>query len=137
VGVGGFKSAFARGEPLADFIVRFRPGVDGVAATERLNALADDFDLHPQPWYDDPSARLGTATKKALERLFGWCIERELLPGGAIYWWKEITGPTRYPADCESLIESMGLTQPGADDDGQWYEWPEEQADGDGRAAKG
>jgi hypothetical protein len=119
VGTEGFKSAFANGEPLADVTVVFRPGVDGVAATERLNALADDFDLHPRPYYDDPRLRIGTATKTALERLFGWRVVRAHLPGGGGYWWETVTEPSRYPEGCEALIESMGLSQPGADDDGQ------------------
>ncbi|HEY2584434.1 MAG TPA: hypothetical protein VGI81_01570 [Tepidisphaeraceae bacterium] len=137
MGVDGFKTAFARGEPLADVTVVFRPGVDGVAATQRLNALADDFDLHPSPYYNDPRMRLGTATKMALQRLFGWRIQRAPLPGGAGYWWTTVTEPSRYPDGCESLIERMGLSQPGADDDGQWLEWPEEQAAGDGDATAG
>jgi len=135
VGVDGFKSAFARGEPLADVTVVFRSGVDGVAATERLNALADDFDLHPQPWYDNPRMRIGTSTKKALEQLFGWRIERTPLPGGAGYWWTTVMGPSRYPQGCDSLIERMDLSQPGADDHGQWFEWSEAPAAGNGGPA--
>jgi hypothetical protein len=132
VGAAGFKSAFERGEPLADVEVTFRPGVDAVAATERLNALADDFDLHPRPHYRD-GTRIGSATKRALERLFGWQIVRAPLPGGTSYWWKTLTEPHRYPDGCEALIESMGLDQPGADDDGQWYDWPEDSPRGDDR----
>jgi hypothetical protein len=91
-----------------------------------LNALADDFDLWPRPWCDDPRMRRGTASKNALERLFGWLIERAPLPGGAGYWWVTVREPSRYPEGCGTLIESMGLSQPGADDDGQWFEWAEE-----------
>ena len=131
MGTEGFKSACASGEPLADVTLVFHPGVDGIAATARLNALADDFDLHRRPCYDDPRLRAGTATKQALERLFGWRIVRAPLPGARGYWWETVTEPNRYPDGVESLIESMGLSQPGADDDGQWYEWPEDLADGD------
>lgn len=136
MGTEGFKAAFVCGEPLADVTVVFRPGVDGVAATKQLNALADDFDLHPRPYYDDPRLRIGTATKKALDRLFGWRIVRAPLPGGASYWWVTVAEPSRYPDGCESLIESMGLSQPGADDDGQWYEWPEDSGAGGSAAAR-
>jgi len=137
VGTDGFKSASESGEPLADVSITFRPGVDGVAATERINAFADDFDLHRRPHYDDPRSRIGTATKKALERLFGWRIVRAPVPRGAGYWWETVTKPSRYPDGWESLIESMGLSQPGADDDGQWYEWPEDSTAGDdGSAAR-
>src|SRR5689334_16583211 len=92
---------------------------------EPINSIADDFDLHPRPWYDDPRLRIGTATKAALERLFGWRIERfPREPGHARYGWETVTPPSRYPPGVAELIESMGLDQPGADDDGQWYEWP-------------
>jgi hypothetical protein len=128
MGTADFQVALIRGEPLADVVVKFRAGVDGVSATVRLNSLADDFDLYPRPWYDDPGSRIGTATRHALERMFGWKLRRVKLPGQSsanpIYWWEEIAPPTRYPQGAQEFIESLGLSQPGADDDGQWYEYP-------------
>lgn len=129
------QSALARGEPLADVTIVFRPEVDDIAATERLNALAGDFHLHPEPHYGNRRVRLGIATKKALERLFGWRIERAPLPGGAGYWWTTTTEPSRYPDGCDALVESMDLSQPGACDNGQWFEWPGEGTDSDESAA--
>ena len=124
MGTSGFQAALLRGEPLADFTVVFRVGVDAVSATERINALANDFDLFPKPWYDDPRLRAGSATRDALERMFGWRLRRSPGPGNNLgFMWEEVTRPTCYPPGLEALIERMGLTQPGRDDDGQWYEY--------------
>ena len=127
MGTAGFQTALFRGEPLADVVVAFRAGVDGVSATERINALADDFDLHPRPHYGDPRRRLGTGTREALGRLFGWWLRRATVPGQPhaqpIFWWEEVAPPGRCPPGLEGVIESIGLTQPGADDDGQWYDY--------------
>ena len=124
MGTAAFQPAIDRGEPLADVSITFREGVDYVAATASINSLTEDFDLHPPPYYDNPRWRIGTSTKPALERLFGWRIERAKPPGYPCYIWVEIAPPARYPPGLEKLIENMGLSQPGADDDGQPYEWP-------------
>jgi hypothetical protein len=125
MGVAGLHRAISRGEPLTDVSVTFHEGVDGELATKQINSLADVFDLYPKPWYDDPRSRIGSATREALERMFGWCLRRVLVPNRTTdFWWEVITPPTRYPAGLENLIETMGLAQPGADDDGQWYEYP-------------
>jgi hypothetical protein len=125
------EEAVRKGAPLADFTLLFVEGVDYVAATEKLNSLAEDFHLKPCDWYNDPRLRVGQATKEALERLFGWRIKRAPLERydndsktwshwPDIYRWEEISRPACYPV--EGVIESIGLSQPGADDDGQWYE---------------
>ena len=124
MGTSGFQAALLRGEPLADFTVVFLVGVDAVSATERINSLANDFDLLRKPWYDDPRLRTGVGTRDALERMFGWRLRRFPLPGSElVFRWDEVTGPTRYPPGLEELIESIGLSQPGDDDDGQWFEF--------------
>jgi hypothetical protein len=128
MGTAGLQAALLRGEPLADVIVKFRAGVDGVSATERINALADDFDLLAAPLYDDPKLRIATATRDALERMFGWKLTRAKLPGQppaapTIYWWAEVSPVNGYLPELRELVESVGLTQPGSDDDGQWYEY--------------
>jgi len=112
--------------------------VDGVAATQWINSLANDFDLWPRPWYDNPQARIGTATKAALDRLFGWKIVRVPLPGSAqnLFWWDDVTQPTRFPEGWVALVESMVRTDPCNDDDGQWYEWPEDSTTEGGAAAR-
>jgi hypothetical protein len=133
VGTAGLHQARARGAPLVDIVVRFREGVSYEAATAAVNALGDDIDLHPQPWYNDPALRLGTATKEALERLFAWQLIRTPLERydestgkwdtwPDTYYWKEVSEPKTFPASVTALIANIGCTQPGADDDGQWYE---------------
>src|SRR4051812_9419530 len=111
MGTLGFQLALDRGEPLADISVSFRDGVDYAAATQRINALVDDFDLWPGAYYNDPRLRAGTATRDALDRLFGWRLRRAPVPGGrhpGHFWWEEMTRPTRYPPGWEDLIESIG-----------------------------
>lgn len=127
LGTTEFQSAIDRGEPLADVTVVFHEGVDPIDATDRLNALAEDFDLCTKPWYNAPRMRIGTATKAALERLFGWRIVRTPVADQNGYVWATVTAPNRWPDGFESSIASIGLSQPGADDDGQWYEWPDDK----------
>ena len=134
MGTAGLDRAVARGAPLAEILVRFRTSVDPASATATFNALGEDIDLNPGNWYDDSHLRVGSATKEALERLFGWRLIRvpvDFSPAGTPsavetpadgYCWAELEGPQRYPASVADLIESIGITQPGADDDGQWYE---------------
>jgi hypothetical protein len=133
MGTAGLHRALARGAPLVDIVVRFRDGVDYAAATAAVNALGDDIDLYPQPWYAVPALRLGTATKEALERLFAWQLIRVPLERydeatgiwdtwPDTYYWKELNEPQAFPAPVAALIASIGCTQPGADDNGQWHE---------------
>jgi hypothetical protein len=132
MGTRGLTAALERGAPLAEIVVRFRPGTDFVAATQAFNALGDDIDLYERPWYDDPALRVGSATKEALQRLFSWRLSRVPLerydeatgswstwPG--IYRWEELNEP-HLPPTLVEVVESIGLTQPGTDDHGQYYE---------------
>ena len=125
MGTTEFQFAIDRGEPLADVTVVFQDGVDAIKATDRMNTLAEDFDLYTKPWYDDPRMRSGTATKAALERLFGWRIVRTQVAEHSGYMWTTEIEPNRWPDGFETAITSIGLSQPGADDDGQRYDWPE------------
>ena len=85
--------------------------------------MADDFHLTPKPWYDDPGLRIGSATKEALERLFGWRFVRAPIPGNPKFFeWHE-SAPLRFMPDvARPLIKTVWVEQPGADDNGQWYE---------------
>lgn len=133
MGTEGLDHALARGEPLVDVVVRFRAGVDAAEATRRVNALAGDLDLNRVDWYNNPLLRIGSATADALERLFGWRLARVPLErhdeasGTWGTWenafrWAEIGPPQRYPDGIGELIDSIGITQPGSDDQGQ--PWP-------------
>lgn len=133
MGISGLGRAIQRGAPLVDIVVRFRKGVDYRAATRAFNELGDDIDLRPGDWYGDPALRIGTATKEALERLFGWRLARVPLERydeatgewgtrPDAYRWEEMGGPEFFPPTVADLVHSMGITQPGGNDDGQWYE---------------
>lgn len=123
--------AVRNGVPLVEVTVHFIEGIDYAAATTLLNEIADDFHLDAQPWYNQPALRVGSATKESLERLFGWQLKRIPLPRydedtktwghwPNTYYWGEVSPVQRYPVD--GVIQSIGMSQPGADDDGQWYE---------------
>ncbi|MFO0800483.1 MAG: hypothetical protein U0804_23695 [Gemmataceae bacterium] len=133
MGIAGLKAAFDRGEPLCEVTVAFRRNVDAVAATEAINAACDDFDLHPKPWYNIPQNRLGSATRGALERLFGMRLLRVRLErydeatGTWGHWpnawrWEQVGDPDFGRSEWGSLIERIGLSQPGHGDDGQPWE---------------
>jgi hypothetical protein len=133
MGVSGLKAAHDRGEPLVEITIQFRPDVDPVAATERINAHCEDFDLYPWPWYDQPRVRVGSATRAALERLFGMRLKRVRLerydegtgtwghwPNG--WWWEQVSDPDLRCSEVADLIENIGLSQPGQGDYGQPWE---------------
>jgi hypothetical protein len=119
------RAAAAHGEPLADFTISFVKDSDSVALTNLLNSLAPDFFVHEMPWYGVPHVRIAVATKGALEREFGWVLQRILRPGGeGEYWWEAMNQPQHFPKGLEGYISEMGLSQPGADDLGQPFDWP-------------
>lgn len=121
MGETGLTQAIQRGAPLVEVTVRFVDGIDYVEATQLLNGLADDFHLKPKPWYGIPGLRVGFATKEALERLFGWRLHRVPIAGqNEFYCWGEVSPVQRYPV--AGVIMSIHMSQPGAGDDGQWYE---------------
>lgn len=133
MGVAGLKSALARGEPLCEVTIQFRPGIDAVTATERINAECEDLELHPLPWYDIPQNRVGSATRGALERLFGLKLIRVRLErydettGTWGHWpnawrWAQVGDPDFGRSDLGALVESASLSQPGLHDDGQPWE---------------
>src|SRR5262245_33263941 len=72
----GLNRAIQRGAPLVEITIRFKDDVNHKAATEQFNALSDELELHPGDWYGHPALRVGSATKEALEKLFGWTLIR-------------------------------------------------------------
>ncbi|HVT80580.1 MAG TPA: hypothetical protein VHM90_07980 [Phycisphaerae bacterium] len=123
MGTSGFIAAAARHAPLVSIFVSLCRGINYVEATARINSVADDFELRLGDYCDKPYLRSGTATKEALERLFGWRLRREPMPDQlSIYWWVESGGTDSIPPEFQGLIESVGFEQPGSDDDGQPYD---------------
>jgi hypothetical protein len=123
MGTTGLDAAVGKGAPLLEIVVRLQPGIDYQAATDTLNSMADDFHLTPKPWYDDPGLRIGSATKEALERLFGGRFVRVPIPDyPKFFMWKESVPFGFMPDVARPLIKTVTVEQPGADDNGQWYE---------------
>lgn len=131
MGEAALYEAVRNNIPLVEVVVRFVEGIDYEDATTRLNALAEDFHLHPKPWYNDPGLRIGTATKEALHRMFAWDLKRAPLARydeststwghwPDIFCWEVVVPPSIYPI--EGIFKSISMEQPGADDNGQWYE---------------
>jgi hypothetical protein len=124
-------TALAKGAPLVDISLTFVQGIDYSSAANQLNGLADDFHLLARPPFNNPRLRNGSATKEALERLFAWKLKRVPLErydertktwalAKDAFRWEEVTPPQSHPLP--GLIESIEMVQPGADDNGQWYE---------------
>ena len=133
MGTEGLAAAVKRGAPLVEITVRFVEGIDYAAATEAMNRLSDQLHLLGMPWYGDDTFRTGSATKEALESLFGWILIRvplERFDEATATWghwpdfyrWEESQPVQRYPQEVAGLIARLGCSQPGAEDDGQWYE---------------
>jgi hypothetical protein len=133
MGEAALKAAYDRGEPLVEVTLQFRADVDPVAATDRINAECEDFDLHRRPWYDQPRLRVGSATRAALERLFGMRLARVMLERydevtcAWSHWpnawrWELVGGPDLGASEVARLVETIGLSQPGQGDDGQPWE---------------
>lgn len=129
-----------KGKPLAEVHVLPREGVDIQRLIDALNALGPDV-AAGEGVYNSmirdgklpghrPSADMD-ATKEALDRLFGWRLKRSPLPKvnsttreiegywDNAYYWEEVEPAQRIPLELDGMFESMGLSQPGANDDGQ------------------
>jgi hypothetical protein len=118
--------------PLLEITVKFVPEIDYSQTTIEFNLLGEDIYLNSGDWYNNPRLRVCSATAEALYRLFGWKVHRkksvmqnsensELQEIGT-YCWEDVEPWSRVPPGLEGKIESMGYSQPGADDDGQCYE---------------
>src|SRR5688500_18060977 len=79
MGTALLRAAVEAGVPLVGVTVTFVDAIDCDAATAALNALSEDFHLEPVAHDGIKRARSGSATKEALERMFGCAVER--LPG--------------------------------------------------------
>src|SRR6185295_18117095 len=109
------------GEPLIAIVVKFREGVDYDIATTAMNSLGPDFELHVGHWYGSPQLRIGAVTAEGALRLFNARFHRLAMecPNSGFRW--SSTKIIRWPDEVVPYVESIGITQPGADDDGQHY----------------
>ena len=119
-----------RGKPLVEVIVVPNEGVDRDQLCNLLDNLSPDIGANVDARYFQPSSgpmiceiRMD-ATAEELAREFGWDIYRDLyVPGDGIerpdlFSWEERNRPQFYPSQVDGMIYSMGLTQPGANDNG-------------------
>ena len=104
----------ADGEDIADLINAFNSLGPDVAAQEgRYNSLVRSGKVVGRLTIELD------ATREALERLFGWRLARVPLSSEAdTYCWRELSAPAFYPQPLVGRVRSMGLSQPGANDDG-------------------
>jgi len=134
MGTDGLMRAIARGAPLVEITVCFKDGIDYSKATLSMNLLSDELDLYPEARYGNENIRTGSATKEALENLFGWRLKRvplerwdEETKSWIGHWpnffrWEEVVPVQFFPPSVANQVVSICMSQPGADDDGQWYE---------------
>ncbi len=130
--IRSLHDAVSAGEPLIDITVRFKDGVDCDRATDIANSLGPDLELRKFHWYGDPALRTGEVTAEGAFRLFGVKIRRVPLAkwdptqnkhDGVhenFFRWDGVQ-ITSWPDELIPLVKSIGMTQPGADDDGQGY----------------
>lgn len=130
--IRSLDEAVALGEPLIDIVVIFKEGVDYELATAAVNSLGPDIALSPGRWYDNPRWRIGAVTAEGALRLF--CARFTRVPlqrwnpktrshdgvHDDYFRWSS-TEISQWPREVTPYLESIGITQPGADDDGQWY----------------
>ncbi|WP_278471335.1 hypothetical protein [Gimesia maris] len=123
------------GKPLVDFSIHLQPGQSCNEVMHLMNELADDLEISPSHYNepDDPEnhSLWGTATREALAREFGWILQRVKFRAGNLepnqnegtfenyFLWEEIAPVQYYPESIRGKIESIGMDQPGSDDDGQ------------------
>jgi hypothetical protein len=113
--------AVSAGEPLIDIVVKFREGIDYDLATAAANSLGPDVELRAGHWYGIAQLRIGCVTAEGALRLFGTHFRRiPLQPPGSYFRWSS-TEITRWPEEIAPYVESISVTQPGANDDGQAY----------------
>ena len=122
-----------KGKPLAEVVVILENGCKKEDILDILDNLSEDVGAQVLPAYFQSEAgpmnyqlRLD-ATKEALEREFGWILVRKKIydsnedngkyPDG--YCWEELNKPQFYPVELKGQILSLGLTQPGANDNGR------------------
>jgi hypothetical protein len=130
--IRSLDEAVAAGEPLIEIEVRFKEGVDYDLATAAVNSLGPDIELHSGHWYGNPRLRIGTVTAEGALRLFcarftrvpleRWNPQTRSYDGVHDDYFKwDSTQITQWPRELAAYVESIGVSQPGADDDGQSY----------------
>ncbi len=130
--IRSLDEAVSAGEPLIDIVVRFKEGVDYAFATGMVNSLGPDIQLKNSDWYGDPRLRIGQITAEGALRNFRvrfrrvplneWNEKEERYDGvhKDIFRWHQIE-ILQWPEPLAPVVESVSVTQPGANDEGQAY----------------
>jgi hypothetical protein len=130
--IRSLHDAVRAGELLIDIVVIFKAGVDYDRATAAVNALGSDIELDLRHWYDNPRWRIGQVTTEGALRLFAalvvrvpldrWNPESRRHEGGWSdqFRWSS-TKIVQWPDEIVPYVQSIGITQPGANDNGQAY----------------
>lgn len=111
------------GQPLIEVHVSLPDGFDAETVVDELNELGDDFEA--SLWIyckmtGEKNFLCFDSTPEALERIFGWQIERVSFVEG-LYVWQEMNEPTKFPKCLEGKVIDIGLLQPGTNDNGKPY----------------
>lgn len=114
------NEAAQAGEPLIDIVVEFKEGVDYPLAMATMNSLGPDLALHTIHWYGSAKLRIGSVTAEGALRLFNARFRRIPLPTSDLFCWSS-TQISQWPEEVAAFVQSIGITQPGADDEGQPY----------------
>lgn len=129
--IQSLDEAVAAGEPLISIVVEFKEGIDYDLATAAVNSLGPDIELSKGHWYNIPRLRVGAMTAEAAFRLFSarfrrvplerWDPQTRSYDGvhSDTFIWDTTTHITDWPDELH--IKSIGISQPGADDNGQPY----------------
>jgi len=130
--IRSLSEAVAAGEPLIDIVVHLQEGVDYDLATATVNSLGPDIELHCGHWCGNPRWRIGQVTAEGALRLFGarftrvplerWNLQTrtyDSVHDDCFRW--DSSQITQWPRELAAYVESIGITQPGANDDGQSY----------------
>lgn len=125
MGVAGLYLAVSKGQPLAEFNLRFKVGCDVQEAVQLLNSLSDEFETDSGGNYGDPSWSKALATKAGAMAVLG--LELRRIPVGEVagqtkYAWNEVNPKREIPEPASRFVESVGLSQPGSNDNGAWCE---------------
>jgi hypothetical protein len=130
--IRSLDDAVRAGEPLIDIAVSFKEGVDYDLATAAVNALGPDIELDLRHWYGSPRLRIGQVTAEGALRLFAarvvrvplerWNPESRQHEGvwSDQFRWSA-TKIAHWPDEIAPYVQSIGITQPGTNDDGQAY----------------
>lgn len=126
------------GKPLIELTASLTLGQSLEVVVRAFNALGPDIEATPSPYASvlrtstPPETQLLSidATREALERLFGWrfarvpaatfvpaAVGRSDPPQG--FRWREVCPLQYFPPSLDGRIESIGIFDPGANDDGQ------------------